>query len=111
TIKPIKPGDGVELEGVSFQPFSTEINPTSIIDLQKTARMMRGNLAMNFTIDVSLFGLVKDSIQEDDLTEVLMDTVVYEKEFQIDSVTTEMRDSVVMVYTFHNDRTQKQAEA
>jgi hypothetical protein len=111
TIKPIKAGDGIELKDVSFQPASAEINPTSIIQLQKTARMMRGNPNMNFTVDVSLFGFIKDSIIREDLTEVKTDTTVYEKEFQVDSVTTEMRDSVAIEYTYHNDRTQKQANA
>jgi hypothetical protein len=41
---------------------------------------------------------------------VVADTVVYEKEIQIDSVTTGTIDSVAVEYTFHNNRTEKQAQ-
>ncbi len=111
TLKPLGPGDEIELAGVSFKPFSSEIEATSIVELQKVSRLIKGNAALSFNVDVTLFGLMKDSIQLQDLTEVITDTVVYEKEFQIDSVTTETRDSIALEYIYHNDRTPKQAQA
>lgn len=111
TLKPISPGDEMELTGIAFKSFSSELDPTSIIELQKIARMIRGNAGLTFNVDVTLFGLMKDSIQSQDLTETLPDTVVYQKEFQIDSVTTEMRDSLAIEFIYHNDRTKKQAQS
>jgi hypothetical protein len=111
TLKPLGPGDEIELSGVTFMPFSSEITSTSIVDLQKLSKMMRGNPSLNFNVDVTLVGYIKDSIQTEDLTEVVPDTVVYQKEFEIDSVTTETRDSIAIEYQYHNDRTPKQAQA
>jgi hypothetical protein len=109
-LTPVKSGDEMEMEGVSFQPYSSNLEPTSIIDLQKISKMARGNPNMKFNVDVTLYGYVEDSTQSDDLTEVVADTVVYEKEIQIDSVTTGTIDSVAVEYTFHNNRTEKQAQ-
>ncbi len=111
TLKPMAPGDEFELTGVSFNNYSSELHPTSIIELQKVARMMSGNQALNINLDVALYGLIKDSVQTPDLTEAQPDTVVYEMEVEIDSVTTETRDSIVVEYTYDNNRTQKQSEA
>ena len=111
SLKLLGPGDEMELTTVSFNSFSSEINPISIIELQKVAKMMKGNPAINFNIDVALFGYLKDSIQTKELTEPLPDTVVYQKEFQVDSVTIEMRDSTAIEYLYHNDRTKKQAQS
>jgi WD40-like Beta Propeller Repeat len=111
TLKPISPGDEMELTGIAFKPTTSELDPTSVIELQKIARMIRGNPGLNFNVDVSLFGLLKDSIQTEDLNEATPDTVVYQKEFQLDSLTTEMRDSLAIEFIYHNDRTQKQAQS
>jgi WD40-like Beta Propeller Repeat len=111
TLKPLAPGDEIELTGVSFKPFTHEIEPTSIVDLQKISRLMRGNPAQKFNVDVSLFGFEKDSIRREGLTEMVADTVVYTMEVQIDSVTTETVDSLAVEYSYHNDRTPKQAQA
>ena len=110
-LLPVIRGDVIELLDVGFQPYSSEIDPTSHIDLQKISKMMRGNPNLKFNVDVTLHGYEQDSTQSDDLTEVVADTVVYEKEIQIDSVTTTTIDSVAIEYTFHNDRTEKQAQS
>jgi len=119
SLKPLNPGDEMELTSVAFKQFTSEIEPTSTLELQKAAWMIKGNPSIDFNVNVTLFGLVKDSIQEDDLTEVVTDTVVYQQEFEIDldttatrdSIVTQTRDSIVIEYTFHNDRTPKQAQA
>lgn len=110
-LPPVKSGDQIELKDVYFKPYTSEIDPTSIIELQKISKMIKGNPAMKFNVDVSLYGLIQDSIQSEDLTEAVPDTVVYEKEFQIDSVTTEVRDSIAIEFMYHNDRTEKQVQA
>jgi WD40-like Beta Propeller Repeat len=127
TLKVLSPGDEIELSGVSFKEFSSDLDAPSTPVLQRVGKLIWGNSALKFEVDVSLYGYSKSSIQQPDLTEVITntvvhkiaDTVVYEKEFQIDSVTTEMRDSIAIEmhdsiaveYTYHNDRTEKQAQA
>jgi hypothetical protein len=127
TLKAFSPGDEIELPGVSFKEFSSDLEAASTPVLQRVSKLIWGNAALTFEIDVSLYGYIKSSTQQPDLTEVITntvvhqiaDTVVYEKEFQIDSVTTEMRDSIAIEmrdsvavnYTYHNDRTEKQAQA
>ena len=111
TLKPISPGDEIELTGIAFKPFSSELDPTSTVELQKIARMIRGNAGLNFNVDVTLMGLMNDSIQTEDLTEATPDTVLYQKEVRIDSVTIETRDSLAIEFMYHNDRTKKQAQA
>lgn len=127
TLKVLSSGDEIELSGVAFKEFSSELDAASAPVLQRVSKLIWGNPALKFEVDVSLYGYLKSSIQQPDLTEIITntvvhkiaDTVVYEKEFQIDSVTTEMRDSIAIEmrdsiaveYTYHNDRTEKQAQA
>lgn len=127
TLKVLSPGDEIELQGVSFKEFSSELDAAAAPVLQRVSKLIWGNGALKFEVDVTLFGYLKSSTRQPDLTEVITntivtkiaDTVVYEKEFQLDSVTTEMRDSVAVEmrdsisveYTYHNNRTEKQAQA
>lgn len=110
-IKAIGPADEMVLDGVWFKPHSAELDARSVATLQRVAKLIWGNLALHFEIDVTLYGLQQDTIPNIDLTEIKPDTVVYEMEVQIDSVTTEMRDSLAIENTYHNDRTKKQGEA
>ena len=126
TLKMVSPGDAFELTGVSFKQFSSELEPTSTPILQRVSKMIWGNASLKFEVNVTLNGLVKDSNRQPDLTETItnqikhqiVDTVLYEKEFQVDSVTVEMRDSMAIEvrdsisieYIYHNDRTEKQAK-
>ena len=56
-------------------------------------------------------GLQQDTIPNIDLTEITRHTVVYEMEVQIDSVTTEMRDSLAIEKHVSQWQNQKQGEA
>lgn len=107
-LKPIASGETLELTSVQFVPESAEIEPKSIVELQKVARLIRGS-TLNFTLEITLFGYAEDSVQRGEFTEPKPDTVVYQREVLIDSVTTEMQDSVAIEYIYHNDRTAKQA--
>jgi WD40-like Beta Propeller Repeat len=111
TLKALGQGDDVELTGVSFKSFSSELETSAAPILQRIGKLIWGNASLKFEVNVTLYGLLKDSIQQPDLTESIADTVIFEKEFQIDSVTTETRDSIAVEYTYHNDRTERQAKA
>jgi hypothetical protein len=88
--------------------------------------MMKGNPAYKFNIDVTLVGLQQDSVQSNpDLTEIQADTTHIPVTYTIhnvisptdslttklDSVTTATRDSLVVKVTYHNNRTEQQAQA
>lgn len=111
SLRTLAPGDEIVLEGVRFKQYSSELDPASNAVLQRVAKMIWGNLALQFEINVTLFGWQQDSIPQADLTETRPDTVVYEMEYQVDSVTTETRDSIAIETIYHNDRTAKQGQA
>jgi len=111
-IKPISAGDEINLDGVTFKPSTTTLEPASASELKKLARLINGNSTATFEIQVLLNGYLEDSVKSDpDLTEVVYDTVVYESH-TVDSTGQEIiEDSIAVEPTYHNNRTQKQAEA
>ncbi len=125
-LKKVSAGDEIELSGLSFKPYSTDISSTSTQELRRLVRLVKGNSSYKFNIDVTLIGWQQDSIQSNpDLTEIKRDTthtlVTYTVATTItaldsltntrDSVFTATRDSIFVKTTYHNDRTQKQSQA
>ena len=111
-LKPLTSGDEIALSGISFKPYSTELNPTSSQELRRLVRLIQGNPAMSFSIQVSLYGYEKDSVRSGpDLTEVKTDTLKIPVRYKVDSVTTAVRDSLVIKSQYHNDRTLQQAKS
>ena len=116
TLKPLASGDVIELNGLSFQPFSSELTASSTQELRRLVRMIKGNPSYKFNIEVSLYGLLQDSLKSDpDLTEVIVDSVKIGVPFQvIDSLATPptmkiiTRDSIMVKHTYSNDRTPNQ---
>lgn len=109
--KAIGPGDEIVLDGIQFKPNSAELESTSLPILKQAAKLIWSNNALQFDLDVTLYGYEEDTIARDDLSETRLDTVVYEMEYQVDSVTTETRDSIAVEPIYHNNRTAKQAQA
>ena len=109
-------GDVVELNGLSFKPFSSELTPGSTQELRRLVRMIKGNPSYKFTIDISLYGLEQDSVKSNpELTELTSDSVKVSIPYQvIDSLAIPpiskamMRDSVIVKNTYSNDRTANQ---
>ena len=111
TLKPLSPGDEIELGGISFKPNSSEMSPSSSQELRRLVRLMQGNPSFHFSVQVSLQGYEKDSVRSNpDLTELTRDTVKIPITYRIDSLTTGVRDSLVIKSTFHNDRTLQQSK-
>lgn len=76
TLKPVAVGDEIELTGIAFQPHDIEIAPGTSQELRRLTRLLKGNAAMKFNVDVTLNGYLKDSVQSDvDLTEIIRDTI------------------------------------
>lgn len=88
---------GVELElALEFEPTSSKIKSTSAQELRRLARLVKGNGAHKFLLDVSLYGYLSDSLQSNaDLTEVKTDTIHFSVEKQIPD--TLKLDSILMV--------------
>jgi len=124
-LKKLSAGDEIELPGLSFLPYSTDVSSTSTQELRRLVRLMKGNPSYKFNVDVTLIGWQQDSVQSNpDLTEIKRDTthtmVTYtvaptvtmdSVTNQIDSVITATRDSIFVKTTYHNDRTQKQSQS
>lgn len=115
-LKPLAPGDIIELGGLTFKPASSDITSSSTQELRRVVRMIKGNPAYKFTIDVTLYGLVQDSIRSNsDLTEITSDSVTKIISYSVmDTLATPpvsrtmTRDSVMIRHTYSNDRTANQ---
>ncbi|MCI0750924.1 MAG: hypothetical protein L0Y35_03735 [Flammeovirgaceae bacterium] len=111
TLKQIAPDDEISLDQVKFRPYSHVLDQTSEKELGRLVRLAKNN-PVGFEIKVMLEGYVEDSVRSSpDLTEMIVDSVLA----QIEDIDTlgqlYTRDSTYAVYTYHNDRTAKQAES
>ena len=87
------------------------MDPASSQDLRRITRMIQGNSEKSFSIVVTLAGYQKDSVRSNaDLTEVIIDSLKFPVSYKVDSLTSAIRDSVVIKKTYHNDRTPSQAK-
>jgi hypothetical protein len=110
-LKPVSSGDVVELEGLGFEPHSAVLNDVGN-EIRRLVRLMKSAPEMSFELQVELDGYAEDSVQSDpDLTEIRIDTVIY----QIQDIDTlgqlYSRDSTIIETTYHNNRTDQQAQA
>ncbi len=81
-------------------------------EFRRLVRMINGNPAKSFSLVVTLQGFQMDSVRSNpDLTEIIADTLTFPVTYQVDSVTTGVRDSMVIKTTYHNNRTPSQAKA
>lgn len=102
----------LDLEGIQFEPATANLKTTSSQEIGRLVRLMRSNPAKSFAIEVTLYGYEEDSLRSTaDLTEVAYDTTKIPVTYQVDSVTTATRDSLVIRTRYHNDRTLAQARA
>lgn len=110
-LKPLTAGEELVLDGISFQPRSAAIDMNaSQRTLQRLTRMITSNPHLRFEVEVLFEGYEEDSVQTPDLTEVAMDTV-YWKYIDIDSLgQLFQRDTALLRFVFHNDRTYDQVQ-
>ena len=109
-LKQPVPGDELLLEGIQFEPFTSEFEPTSENELKRLVRLIKANPQLNFEIQVMLNVYEQDSVQSSgDLTEVVIDSIKTQIDY-IDSLgQVYKRDTVVSTTLYHNNRTQLQA--
>jgi hypothetical protein len=110
-LKPASAGDEIVLDGITFKPGTSELEPTAAQELRRVLRMMGGNPNRSFKVSIILQGYQIDSVRSNpDLTETQIDTLRMPITYQVDSVTTAQRDSLVIRRHYHNDRTALQAQ-
>jgi hypothetical protein len=114
SLKPVSAGDVIDLAGVAFKPYSSDLDESSKTELRKVARVINGSPSLKFNIEVDLYGYQKDSLQSNpDLTEMITDTLHFAVTKTLTdstgAVSTATTDSVAVRHTYHNDRTQHQA--
>jgi hypothetical protein len=112
TLKQPFPGDELSLHGVQFKAFTAQLESLSDSEMKKLARLMKANDDLNFEIQVLLEGYEEDSVRSSpDLTEIMIDSI----HAQVDGVDSlgqlYKRDTLITRTTYHNNRTQQQANA
>lgn len=110
TLKPLEAGDELDLEALQFKPYTSQLEDADS-ELRRLSRLMKSNPQFTFELQVTLAGYQEDSIQlNPDLTELSIDSIIV----QVDDIDTlgqlYQRDSLIVQRTWHNNRTQKQAE-
>lgn len=102
----------LDLEGIQYEPSTSNLKPTSRQEVDRLVRLMRSNPNKSFAIEVTLYGYQEDSLRSSpELTETAYDTTRIPVTYPLDSVTTATRDSLVIKSRYHNDRTLGQARA
>lgn len=110
-LKPLATGDELTLEALRFKKGSVELEEDDAQELRRLTRLIQGNPSRSFSVELTLYGYVIDSVRSDpDLTETLSDTLKIPVSYEVDSVTTATRDSLVIRTRYHNDRTLQQAQ-
>jgi len=112
TLKTAGPNDELTLGAVRFKPYGSELENTSQNELRRLSRLIKSIPDLKTEIQVLLIGYEADSVKSNpDLTEVTLDSIEYYID-EIDSLgQLYQRDTMVAEYTYHNDRTQAQAQA
>jgi hypothetical protein len=105
-------GDEFLLDAVRFKPSTSELETSSETALKKFVRLVKANPHLEFEIQVLLNGYEQDSIRSSpDLTEVLIDSI----RTQVDDIDSlgqlQKRDSILIRTSYHNNRTQAQANS
>lgn len=112
-IKPVYPNDVIELQAIQFRPYSHVMDDASELEIRRLSRFILDNKNYDFEIAAHHYNYLEDSLlSSPDLTEILIDTVYYEKEIYVDSLNRSViLDSVAYEYIYHNDRSARQAKS
>jgi len=110
-LKQLSAGDELTLEALQFKPNSIELDHAAS-ELRRLSRLLKSSPQLNFEVQVLLAGYVEDSVQSvPDLTETVIDSTYITLE-AIDTLgQLSTRDSLLIKTRYHNDRTEKQANA
>lgn len=113
-VKQAAENDEIQLNTIAFKPYTSTLEKSAATtnELRRFSRLLKSNSDLVAELKIELQGYVEDSIQSSlDLTEMRIDSVEYYFD-EIDSLGQLYRhDTVMAEYTYHNDRTVKQAEA
>lgn len=112
-LKPIRPGDEITLEGITFKASTGELDiAASEGELKRFVRVVTSNPNFKFELAVLFQGYQEDSIQSaEDLTEVRYDSV-HSLYIDIDSLGQLFeRDTMQLKTIYHNNRTPQQLQS
>ncbi len=120
-LNSIKPGTMIPLSIIQFQPNSLTLTNESSMEVKRISGFLKKNPGIRIEIAAYIDQVKRDSLPSAELTEMIVDSVKVLDEFSediMDSDSTgtellvEVSDSVYMPkITYHNDRTQKMANA
>ena len=136
-LKPFKAGSSFICKGINFKPYSSELKKESSIAVKRLLKFLKDNKGSSIEIGVYQDRVIYDSIPANpDLTEVITDTIFQEMPYIDSALYATDSLEVVMLYdslmafycskgyrqdtvnnrlyklefSYHNDRTQKQAD-
>lgn len=136
-LKPCKTGTAFVADDILFEPFSAIVAKESEVALLRLSKLLRDNRGAGLQIAAYLPEVRMDTVPDADLTEIIVDTVYLPVDtmhvadtaymetgsagffFDQDSLTefepcadsAQVRPLFTLRYTYHNDRTEKQAAA
>ncbi len=110
-LKPVQAGDEIALDGIQFLPNSAVLDDANF-EIRRLSRLIKASPELRFELHVLLAGYEEASERSNnDLTEVKTDSVVHKIQFYNAEGQPSERDSVVVNTVYHNNRTEKQAQA
>lgn len=112
-LKPVSPGDELDLSAIRFREYTSEIDlASSQRELQRFVRIVTSNPDLKFEVHVLFEGYEEDSLQSGpDLSEIRIDTVHW---LYVDIDTLGQlyeRDTASLNVMYHNDRSVQQARS
>lgn len=137
SLEPVKKGHPFVCSNIRFLPYSSNLDPVSEIATKRLIKFLKDNRVNRVEVAVHTDEVIRDTIPSDpDLTEMIIDSLLVEPlpvDLVLDSLNQNVSlsgsDSILVAldtmmsdtfrmespqyelkYTYHNDRTQKQAE-
>lgn len=112
----VKSGKKFVLNMSGFDKGALEPTIATDRDIKKLLKLLRNNPSVNIEVGVHTDEVLTDTIRSNvDLSEVIIDTSYVDAETGVErtmaSETDDAEQVMVLKYTYHNDRTKKQAKA
>jgi outer membrane protein OmpA-like peptidoglycan-associated protein len=108
-LSPLKLNTVFPAKNIVFETNSDKVFPVSNYELDRIVKLLKDNPTIKIEINAYKDKIIRDSIMNEGLTELIVDTIKLKSTTMLPDST--FADSIVLKKTYHNDRTKKQANA
>jgi OmpA-OmpF porin, OOP family len=108
-LQPLKINAVFPAKNIVFETNTDKISGISNYELDRIIKLLRDNPTVKIEINAYKDKIVKDSVMQDGLTELIVDSIKLKSHTMLPDST--FADSIIIKKTYHNDRTKKQANA